>query len=193
MAHLPVVTHRTHAIRKLCVKAFFYYVIDSVSADTVINLSHQRKRNLAQLLYIRLDIKDGETPNAIVLGYFEDVCKVLVETVALLDADDIVLCVVLDKKELFPPKFWNIHLMNKMAKNKFVDSDFIRSQFQRTAKEEILRRKQTINLMEILDVLEKDPQKYFQVYNVALHVNMIVMQLVGREAEYFLGKRQLQL
>ena len=76
---------------------------------------------------------------------------------------DGLVSVVLDNKDIFPPRFRSIPTMNRMKENQFPDGEWLRSHVSAMMERERVRRAGTIDLNEILDVFDNHPEKYIEV------------------------------
>jgi hypothetical protein len=113
-------------------------------------------------IFLRLDLNDGEPPKPPVFRYFEDLCTVLVESLHLRSCDALI-GVLLDNKDVFPPKLCSIACMNRMKENNFPDVELLRVSINEVIDRESQRRRGTIDLNDIISVFELHPEKYLEV------------------------------
>ena len=105
---------------------------------------------------------NDEAPKQHVLRYIENLCMAIIS--ALGEINEIsLISVVLDNKEVFPTKYRNMAIMNRMRDNNFPELEILKEHVLESLKIEKERRMDTIDLSDILDVFEKHPETYIEV------------------------------
>jgi len=119
-------------------------------------------KTLSQAIFLCLELSDSESPKAHVLRYLDTICGAFVSSLSENDADGLV-SVVLDNKDVFPTKFRSIPTMNRMRENHFPEEEWLKTHVISVMAREKERRHGTIDLNDILEVFDKNPEKYIEV------------------------------